>query len=221
MQPFRIPPAVGQFAHDAGGGTFGEFAFGFVHNGRPGTSDACDVLQKKPSRAAIGCDPQDFVEQPRALAIESCTAAGDGDVLARESGNDAIHFSTKALAIEGRDIVPNRRLIQRRAFHPRHESGCGVGVPLDVTHTAIVESEQVESGARAFVEHADTGKEGEAGKLGTWSHIHSTQSSRPKPASLPPAGGFGFGVATGTGMADAGAPRSTGTASGGSRSCAR
>lgn len=177
MQPFRIPPTVGQLAHDPGGGAFGEVAFGFVHNGGSGTSDACDVLQKEQRRTAIGGDAQDFVEQPAARAIEASAATGDGDVLARESGNDAIHFSAKAAAIEGRDIVPNRSLIQRLSFHPRHESGRCVGVPLDVTHTAIVESEQVESGAHAFVEHPDAGKERESGKLGTWSHIHRTNST--------------------------------------------
>lgn len=171
MQPFRIPPSVGQFAHDPGGGAFGDVALGFVHNGGSGTSDACDVLQKQERRTAIGGDPQDFVEQPAARAIEASAATGDGDVLAWESGNEAIHFSAPPSAIEGRDIVPNRRLIQRLSFHPRHESGRCVGVPLDVTHTAIIESEQVESGAHAFVEHADASEDREAGKLGTWSHM--------------------------------------------------
>lgn len=176
MQPFRIPPAVGQLAHDSGTCPFKNEAIGFVHNGGCGTSDACDVLQKEERRSAIGGDAQDFVEQPAARAIEARTASGDGDVLTRESRNDAIHESAPVFAIEGLDIVPNRSLIQRRTFHSRHESGRCIGVPLDVTHTAIVESEQIESGARAFVEHADAGKQGEAGKLGTWSHIHATTS---------------------------------------------
>jgi len=38
--PFRIPPAVGQFSQDAGGRSFFEVAFGFVHNGGGGRSDA-------------------------------------------------------------------------------------------------------------------------------------------------------------------------------------
>jgi hypothetical protein len=39
MDPFRIPPAVGQFSHDAGGCSFEEFSFLFVHNGGGGSSD--------------------------------------------------------------------------------------------------------------------------------------------------------------------------------------
>jgi len=35
-----MPPAVGQFSHDAGGRSFFEFAFLFVHNGGGGRSDA-------------------------------------------------------------------------------------------------------------------------------------------------------------------------------------
>lgn len=178
MQPFRNPPAVGQFSHDAGGGALAELAFGLVHNGGIGTNDACDVLQKDESRTAIGSDADDFVEQPAALAIEPGAAAGDADVLARESRNDAIHDATPASAVEGRDIVPDRCLIQGRTRHPRHESGRCVGVPLNVTHTAIVDAKQIESGAHAFVEHGDAGKEGQAGKLGTWSHTNRTPPSR-------------------------------------------
>lgn len=37
--PFRMPPAVGQFSHDAGGRSFVESPFGFVHNGGGGSSD--------------------------------------------------------------------------------------------------------------------------------------------------------------------------------------
>lgn len=173
MQPLRIPPAVGQFSHDAGGGTLGKRALGFVHNGGSGTSDSCDVLQKDESRTAIGSDSEDFVEQTAALAIKSGAATGDTDVLARESSNDAIHDAAPTSAIEGCDIVPDRRLIQCLSFHPRHESGRCIGVPLNVTHTAIVESQQVEASAHAFVEHADAGEEGESGKLGTWSHMLS------------------------------------------------
>lgn len=173
MQPLRIPPAVGQFSHDAGGGAFGKLALGFVHNGGSGTSDSCDVLQKQELRTAIGGDPQDFVEQSAARAIKACALSGDTDVLTREASNEAIHDATPASAVKGRDIVPDRCLIQGRTLHPRHESGRCVGVPLNVTHTPVVESEYVESGARAFVEHGDAGKEGESGELGTCSHMLS------------------------------------------------
>tara|TARA_Y200000002_G_scaffold317749_1_gene276499 strand:+ start:903 stop:1154 length:252 start_codon:yes stop_codon:yes gene_type:complete len=40
-------------------------------------------------------------------------------------------------AIEGGNIVPDNSLIQGRVFHPRHESGCGVGFPFDMAHSTI------------------------------------------------------------------------------------
>jgi hypothetical protein len=40
MHPLRIPPAVGQFSQDSGGRALVELAFGFVHNGGGGRSDA-------------------------------------------------------------------------------------------------------------------------------------------------------------------------------------
>lgn len=40
MQPFRKPPVIGQFSHDAGTRTLKEVAFGLVHNGGSGTNDA-------------------------------------------------------------------------------------------------------------------------------------------------------------------------------------
>jgi hypothetical protein len=50
-----MPPAVGQFSHDTGGCALFELAFGLVHNGGGGSSDACDVLQnEEPRTAAIG-----------------------------------------------------------------------------------------------------------------------------------------------------------------------
>lgn len=63
MQPFRIPAEVGQFSHDAGGRALVEFAFGRVHNGGGGRSDASDVLQKDEPRIAIVRDAGDFEEQ--------------------------------------------------------------------------------------------------------------------------------------------------------------
>ena len=51
--PFRVPPAVGQFSQDSGGRSLFEIAFGFAHNGGGGRSDACDVLQNEELRSAI------------------------------------------------------------------------------------------------------------------------------------------------------------------------
>lgn len=109
MQPFRRPPAVGQFPHDAGGGALDELSEGFVHNGSWGSNDACNVFQTENSRTAIVCDLADPEEQSAALAFgEPLAGAGNGEVGARESGNDAIHPSAPCCAVEGFKIVPNR-----------------------------------------------------------------------------------------------------------------
>lgn len=159
MQPFRRPPAVGQFSHDAGGSAFGELAEGFVHNGSSGSSDPCDVFQPEHPRSAIFRDAENFEEKPAALATESGARAGNGQVLAWESRADAIHRAAERPAWEGFEIVPDRSSIQSRAFHPCHESGRCVGVPLNVSHGAIVVAERVESRRCAFVEHADASAE--------------------------------------------------------------
>lgn len=172
MQPFRIPPAVGQFAQDSGGGALEQLAFGLVHNGGCGSSDACDVLQKEELRVASIGDVEDAEEKAAARAIKADTPPGDTEVLAREARSDDIHEAAQHPAIEGREIVPDKCRSQGRRRHPRHESGRGVAVPLNVTKSAVVASERVESRRDAFVKHRDAGAEGETGKFGTWSHIY-------------------------------------------------
>jgi hypothetical protein len=100
-EPFRVPPALGQFSHDAGGCAFVELAFGLVHNGGGGRSDACDVLQKEEPRTAIVGNIEDVEEEAGALAIEARTPARQAEVLAREARNDAVHCSIPASSVEG------------------------------------------------------------------------------------------------------------------------
>ena len=72
-----MPPEVGQFSQDAGSGSLFKCPFRFVHNGGGGRSDAPNVLQKEVSRTAITGNPDDFKEQPAALAIEASASAGE------------------------------------------------------------------------------------------------------------------------------------------------
>lgn len=74
-----------------------------------------------------------FVCMPKALS-------GKAVGLARDARSETIHEATPREAIEGREIVPDRRAIHGLIFHPRHESGCCVGFPLDVTHHTEVSS---------------------------------------------------------------------------------
>lgn len=65
-----------------------------------------------------------------------------------------IHEAAPWSAAEGGNVVPDRRAIQGRVFHPRHERGCRIGFPLDVTHSSVfwdgdMESEVKTSGSGA------------------------------------------------------------------------
>lgn len=160
MQPFRRPAAVGQFSHDTGGCSFGELAEGFVHKGGSGSSDACDVFQPEEVRSASFGNVETVEEEAATLAAEASTSTGNAEVLAREARRDAIHDAAECPAWEGLEIVPDRSWSQGLAFHPCHESGRCVGVPLNVSHGAIVDAERVESRRCAFIEHPDAGTEG-------------------------------------------------------------
>jgi hypothetical protein len=66
---------------------------------------------------------------------------GVGGRLAGEAGSDEIHSAAPRVAVEGREVVPDRSRIQGLVFHPRHEGGRCEGFPLDVTHSAVGVSE--------------------------------------------------------------------------------
>ncbi len=57
--------------------------------------------------------------------------------LARVAARYEIHNATPWPAIEGLEIVPDRRPIQGLVFHPRHESGRCEGFPLNVSHGSV------------------------------------------------------------------------------------
>ena len=138
--PFRVPPAVGQFSHDAGGGAFFENPFGFVHSGGGGSSDGCDVLQNEASRLASVGNVEDVEEQARALAIKPSTPPGNADVLAREARNEEIHASAPRCAVEGKQVRPDRRRIKGSRFHkPGKLRGCS-GFPLHVANGAVLDA---------------------------------------------------------------------------------
>lgn len=62
-----------------------------------------------------------------------------------ETGSDDIHPAMPRATVEGGDVIPDRRLIQVRFFHPRHEDGRCVGVPLNTSHGSYVDAGESES----------------------------------------------------------------------------
>jgi hypothetical protein len=84
----------------------------------------------------------DFAEDPCGVRPEVSRVggaeafAGLGEGLARVARRDEIHDSTPASAVEGCEVVPDRRRIQGLFFHAGHEDGRSEGVPLDVAHSS-------------------------------------------------------------------------------------
>ena len=173
-----MPPEVGQFSQDAGGCAFVKSAFGFVHNGGGGRSDAPNVLQKEVSRTAITGNFDDLKEQPAALAIEPSSSACKRQVLARESRNDAIHGSSPLVCVKGGDIAPDRCCIQAAFLHASRKDAGRVSFPFNVSDGASRSAQVSEPGSQSFAKLADTGKQFDGMK------IHVT----PAPLQLPQLG---------------------------------
>lgn len=97
---------------------------------------SCDVFEEHDSRLYFSNNPKYIGPQVAFIALAKALSS-EAERLARVSRRDEIHDPAPRSAIEGLEIVPDRSPIQGRVFHPRHESGRGVGVPLDVTHNAV------------------------------------------------------------------------------------
>ena len=95
-----------------------------------------DVFEEDERRPALADDTRNVGPEMSGIG-RSPPPARNGEGLARIARKDDVHCATPREAVEGCDIVPDRRRIQGRVFHPRHEDGCGIGFPLDVTHSAI------------------------------------------------------------------------------------
>lgn len=89
------------------------------------------------------CGWPDFIDDPLDLGpqvtgiVPPASLSGEAEWLARITGSEDMNAVTPRAAVEGSQIVPDRRSIQRRVVHPRHESGRGMGFPLDETCSAI------------------------------------------------------------------------------------
>ena len=116
-----------------------------------------DVLEEDEGRLGLGDDAGDMGPEV-ARIIGAPALAGDGERLARIARSDDVHRAAPWAAVEGSNIVPDRRAIQGRVFHPRHESGCGEGFPFDMAHSSIFG----DGDGEPEVEPAGAGTKGEA-----------------------------------------------------------
>ena len=95
-------------------------------------------------------------------------ASGDAERLARIAAMDDIHQAAPRSTVEAGNVVPDRRAIQGRVLHPRHERGRRVGFPLDVTHSSISGVGDVE----AEVETSGSGAEGQSEQASPEPAVH-------------------------------------------------
>lgn len=118
---------------------------------------AGDVLEEAPFGADIGDDPRDLGPEV-ARVFFALAVAGKAERLAGIAGSDNMNAAAPRSAVEGSQIVPDRCRSQGRVRHPRHESGRGETVSLDMTHSAVSGFGEVQ----AKVEAPDTGAKAEA-----------------------------------------------------------
>lgn len=116
-----------------------------------------DILEEHEGWLDLADDAGD-VRPEVARVIRTPALARDGERLARVARSDDVHRAAPRAAVEGSNIVPDNSLIQGRVFHPRHESGCGVGFPFDMAHSTI----SGDGDGEPEVETARAGAEGEA-----------------------------------------------------------
>ena len=95
-----------------------------------------DIFEEDDRGIALPDDASDVRPEVARIRFTEA-AAGDRERLARVACSEDIHETAPWSAVEGCKVVPDRRRIQGFVFHPRHESGCCEGFPLDVTHSAI------------------------------------------------------------------------------------
>jgi hypothetical protein len=116
-----------------------------------------DILEEDEGRLDLTDDAGDMrpevarVDRPPALACHR-------ERLARIASSDDVHRAAPRAAVERGNVVPDRRAIQGRVFHPRHESGCGEGFPFDMAHSTI----SGDGDGEPEVESASAGAEGKA-----------------------------------------------------------
>ncbi|BBF70173.1 hypothetical protein SBA_ch1_23730 [Sphingomonas bisphenolicum] len=95
-----------------------------------------DIFAEHPLGFDFANDAGDIGPQMSGI-VGSSPCAGEAEGLAWIAGNDDMNAVAPWSAIEGFEIVPNRRRCQGRVFHPRHESGRCMSFPLDESHSAI------------------------------------------------------------------------------------
>lgn len=143
-----------------------------------------DVLEETPFGADLAHDTRDLgPEMPGVIGTEPVSGKAEG--LAGITGRDEMNAAAPRAAVEGSQIVPYRSRSQGRVCHPRHESGRGETVSLDMTHSPISGLCEV----YAEIEASDTGAKADAAKVVMSSGGTKSHTRRPFLRGLAAAGG--------------------------------
>jgi hypothetical protein len=116
-----------------------------------------DVLEEDEGRLDLADDAGDMWPEV-ARVVGAPAFARHAERLARVARSEDVHRAAPRVAVEGGNVVPDRRAIQGRVLHPRHEHGRGEAVPFDMTHSTVSGAGEQEP----EVEPAGAGAEREA-----------------------------------------------------------
>ena len=95
-----------------------------------------DILEEDQGWFDLADDAGDMRPEV-ARVLRAPSLARDAEWLARIARSDDVHRAAPRAAVEAGNVVPDRRWIHGRLFHPRHENGRGVGFPFDMAHSSI------------------------------------------------------------------------------------
>lgn len=115
---------------------------------------ALDVLEEHPLGSDLS-DDAGGLRPEMAGIVRSASFAGDAEGLAGIAGSNEMNSAAPRAAVEGSQIVPDRRWIQRLVDHPGHERGRSVGFPFDETHSPIAGFGDVKTQVEASVSCAE------------------------------------------------------------------
>ncbi|MEQ1499419.1 MAG: hypothetical protein ABL914_12250 [Novosphingobium sp.] len=97
---------------------------------------AFDVFGKDCPGPHFADDPRNLGPQVPGIGL-AAALSGQAERLAGIAGREDMNAAAPRAAIKGFEIVPNRRWLQGRVFHPGHESGRSMGFALDETNSPI------------------------------------------------------------------------------------
>ena len=125
--------------------------------GASANKQSWDILQEDEGRGDFPDDAGDRWPDPAVVGL-AAALAGRRERLAREPRSDDMYNSTPRAAVEGGNVVPDRRWSQGTFFHARKKRGHGSGFPFDVQNTSVIGEGDFDSEFKP----ADAGTQGEA-----------------------------------------------------------